>query len=151
MLKKCIKCESLKEESEFHFRNKKDKVRRNTCKDCRNENRRILRNQPLNKYKSYRYDALRRGLKFKLSFSEFKSFEGKSCHYCGDELDSICLDRIDNDLGYFKENIVSCCYKCNSIKHIYDREEFLRHIEKIFIYQQKVKYGKQKNLSQGTG
>lgn len=145
MLKKCTKCQNQKNETEFHFRNKKQGTLRAVCKDCRNELIRISKNLPERKYKSYRYDAARRGLKFNLSFSEFKSFDGKPCYYCGNKEDSICLDRIDNDLGYFYDNVVSCCHKCNSIKHVYDIEEFLEHIKKIYIHQQKVNYGKQKN------
>lgn len=142
LFKKCTQCKNAKEEKDFPYYNKKTGARRNVCRECRNEQKRLSKGLPKNKYRIYKYEASRRGLAFNLSFSEFKSFEGKPCFYCGDELDSICLDRIDNDLGYFIENTVSCCYKCNSIKHVYDIEDFLKHIEKIFMYQQKVRYGK---------
>lgn len=145
--KKCASCGKDRNINDFHFRDKKAGLRKASCKICRNEKQRQYRSIPERKYKEYKYEASRRGLKFELSFAEFKGFENQPCHYCGDELDSICLDRIDNDLGYFINNVVSCCFKCNSIKHVYDIDDFLEHVEKIFIYQQKVKNGKQESSS----
>lgn len=145
LFKKCTSCNKERKLSDFHIRNKKTGSLHSQCKLCRNEKRRELRIIPKNKYREYKYEASRRGLKFELSYKEFKSFKGKPCHYCGDELDSICLDRIDNDLGYFINNVVSCCFKCNSIKHVYDIDDFLEHVEKIFMYQQKVRDGKQES------
>ena len=68
-----------------------------------------------------------------LTYEEFvKLTEIKNCHYCGDDIiwhkhtktngqdvkgaRSYKLDRMDNDRGYHKDNVVVCCWKCNSGK-----------------------------------
>lgn len=40
---------------------------------------------------------------------ERKGFEGEKHYYQG-------IDRIENSLGYTKENCIPCCIKCNKIK-----------------------------------
>lgn len=44
------------------------------------------------------------------------------------------IDRIDNNLGYTKDNCVSCCYMCNSFKSDFAINDFLNHVKKIFIH-----------------
>lgn len=38
---------------------------------------------------------------------------GKPCAYCGDTKEEIGCDRIDNQLGHTKANVVPCCRTCN--------------------------------------
>jgi hypothetical protein len=77
-----------------------------------------------------------------LTFNEFKDIiENKNCHYCESEImyhkhtrnwgkmnsRAHQLDRKNNDLGYTKENVVTCCWECNRLKS--DRftyEEFIQ-------------------------
>jgi len=51
------------------------------------------------------------------------------CRYCGDTLldeTGIGLDRLNNDRGYFIDNVVPCCRACNSVRWIkYTYEEML--------------------------
>mgnify|MGYP001564791745 CR=1 FL=1 len=42
------------------------------------------------------------------------------------------IDRIDSSRGYFIDNVVSCCHKCNLAKSTLSREQFLEHIIKIY-------------------
>lgn len=37
------------------------------------------------------------------------------CYYCGG-VSVFSIDRKDNDIGYTKDNVVACCYSCNSLK-----------------------------------
>lgn len=54
------------------------------------------------------------------------------CFYCGDKFDELNgLDRINNDYGYCKENVVSCCSSCNMIKGSYNIEYFIEKVNKI--------------------
>jgi len=91
-----------------------------------------------NELKSHR----RNNTSFKLTFEEFlEIIKEKQCHYCGEDLiyeeysrvwgklnsRAHQLDRKNNDLGYTKENVVTCCWECNRLKS--DRftyEEFLQ-------------------------
>lgn len=54
------------------------------------------------------------------------------CFYCGDKFDELNgLDRIDNDYGYCKENVVACCSSCNMIKGSYNIEYFIEKVNQI--------------------
>jgi len=94
---------------------------------------------------AYIYNELkshkRKGTSVELTFEEFlETIKKKECHYCGIDLiyeeysrvwgktnsRAHQLDRKDNNLGYTKENVVTCCWECNRLKS--DRftyEEFL--------------------------
>ena len=72
------------------------------------------------------------------------------CFYCGDVDERIFfdspkridfdgyhvkingIDRINSNLGYLKENSVSCCKMCNSMKSDYPQEHFLSHVSYVF-------------------
>ena len=42
------------------------------------------------------------------------------------------LDRIDSNLWYFKDNVVSCCKHCNTAKNTMTKDEFLKWVKKIY-------------------
>jgi hypothetical protein len=110
--------------------------RRNRCSDChqkyRSEN--WSEASPKNLFQSYKKSAKKRGLSFKLTFSEFLSFGGKDCNYCGEEFDRIRLDRIDNSIGYIITNVTPCCFMCNKIKGSQRQDAFMNKIEKIYLH-----------------
>jgi hypothetical protein len=61
--------------------------------------------------------ANRRDIPFKLSLEDFYKLVKQPCYLCrGKTSDSENLDRIDNLKGYNKENVQSCCTKCNIFK-----------------------------------
>ena len=72
-------------------------------------------------YKSYINNALKREYEFTLNFEEFCELVDKECFYCHHNIseETNGIDRIDNSKGYTQENTVSCCEKCNRIKHVY--------------------------------
>ena len=39
----------------------------------------------------------------------------KNCIYCNNNLNIGC-DRIDNNIGHIKTNVVPCCYICNIVR-----------------------------------
>jgi hypothetical protein len=130
--KSCMCCGEEKVLSEFTVERDKRKIKpyiRNKCKSCRN-----IRSD-LSRWRAYEYNSERRGIGFSLTLEQFLVFDGQPCEYCGSELDMIRLDRVNNNLGYFLGNVVSCCAKCNSFKHALKEEEFLEHVNKIYIYQ----------------
>ncbi len=63
-----------------------------------------------------------------LTYEEFYSLcEIPTCHYCDSPTirskykdknwrNAYMIDRKDNDLGYIKDNCVSCCWRCNNLK-----------------------------------
>jgi len=42
------------------------------------------------------------------------------------------IDRVDNSLGYVKENCKSCCFRCNKIKRDMSLEEFEQFLIKAY-------------------
>jgi hypothetical protein len=82
-------------------------------------------------FSEYRSSAKSRGLAFSLSEAEFAAMWGKPCFYCGASLAKIGLDRLSSAIGYIRGNIVSCCRKCNYMKHTMEAEDFISHCGQI--------------------
>jgi hypothetical protein len=131
--KKCKKCGHIKDEKEFYQRGANK--RRADCSTCFKQYKRILNSKPELRYKEYRRSAKRRNIDFRLTLAEFRTYSDSPCRYCGSKVHPISLDRIDNDIGYIRDNVDSCCHRCNSLKHVFDEKEFLDHITAIYVYQ----------------
>ena len=64
-------------------------------------------------------------IKFDLSFEEFSKFANQPCHYCSEIVNPVGLDRVDNDIDYERDNIVSCCQICNFMKRSMHKNMFI--------------------------
>jgi hypothetical protein len=131
----------------------------NTSKSCgcrgkskliKQNKERINKTTPLSVLKQvisgYNGDAKRRGYIFKLTEEECLGLFKQNCHYCGDGPSNIKsyfkdknikaqymgIDRIDNTKGYYINNVVPCCRKCNRAKDIMSYDDFKNHITKIY-------------------
>lgn len=95
---------------------------------------------------SYTSRAKLKKLDFELNDTEFEILISDECHYCG-YLPSLDfnrkntpaevfngIDRKDNNIGYIKENCVSCCSVCNYFKRGINYNSFLNLIDKINTY-----------------
>jgi len=108
-------------------------------------------------YNQYKFGAKKRGINFKLTLEEFEKFIYKECAYCGtisgnkrrvdnENLGWNGIDRFNNDIGYTKENCITCCGVCNKMKSNLDIHNFIEHIQKIIrnnnykIKEKKLKY-----------
>lgn len=71
-------------------------------------------NQSVNNAKS-------RGILWELTLEEFSQLIKNNCDYCNDPLPTASsgLDRKNNDLSYTLQNVVPCCYRCNTMKGKY--------------------------------
>lgn len=83
------------------------------------------------RYNLYLNSAKGRGIEFRLSIEQFKQFWQKPCHYCKDKIETIGLDRVDNDKGYLINNVVSCCVTCNWMKRNLSKDIFIDHCRKV--------------------
>jgi hypothetical protein len=96
---------------------------------------------------SYKRGAKDRGLCFELSVEDFKKLTKGDCFYCGSypntEKESFSIkknylyngiDRLNNNLGYTKENSVSCCGRCNIMKMEMSIEDFKNQVSRIYNY-----------------
>lgn len=95
-------------------------------------------------YSSYKHSSKSRNITFNLSFDKFKKLISSSCHYCSSppssQYKNKCynltyngIDRIDNNIGYENNNVVTCCWFCNKMKHNMTHEDFVNRV--IMIYE----------------
>ena len=93
--------------------------------------RKVERLTPRGVFNQYKYRSKGLNRPFTLTLEEFSSFWQKPCHYCGDKLETIGLDRIDSSQGYFLDNVVPCCCACNRMKLDMTTSEFISRCIKI--------------------
>jgi hypothetical protein len=86
------------------------------------------------KYSTYKKNAKRRNLEWDLTPTQFEEYWQKPCTYCGDEVETIGVDRMDSSKGYTVENTTPCCRTCNTIKMALTTEEFMSKITQIHKY-----------------
>lgn len=96
---------------------------------------------------SYKAAANNRGLCFELTRDDMHDITQQDCIYCGRKPLSIShakgksdngrymyngIDRVDNDIGYVRENCVACCGRCNVAKASMSLEEFKNWISLVY-------------------
>lgn len=88
------------------------------CKKCSEKRKREKKpwDSLRGRYNRIKSGAKIRGIPFSLSIEDIESFWQAECYYCGKKIETLGVDRIDFRKGYSKENIISCCKSCNSIK-----------------------------------
>ena len=97
-------------------------------------------------YRGYAVSAKRRKRSFPISKEEFRLITKQNCYYCGTKPEkrrvsstaikkgvngAYCgngIDRVDNNKGYEKTNLVPCCSSCNFMKLKHSQDEFLAHV-----------------------
>ncbi len=93
----------------------------------------------------YRTKCKRKKWEFDLTEEEFNELIIKDCFYCGSGPSNISnknsiygsfeyngIDRINNDKGYTKQNIVTSCKNCNLAKRKLSTKEFFNMIKMIY-------------------
>lgn len=151
MEKVCSKCKIPKNIKEFNKNRSKNDGLNSYCKLCHrqfvknydktNEKRKKYKakkqrdysKNPEYKFKKTIKDSIRRKRKFNLTFEEYMTFWQKPCSYCNNQIDTIGLDRVDNNKGYQLDNIVSCCSNCNYGKNNKTKEEYFNHCKQVVI------------------
>ena len=96
--------------------------------------------------RSIKKSAKIRNLEFMLSDAEAIELMKKPCFWCGVYLGNKGsqtrtingnpgyngLDRIDNNKGYIKDNVVPCCGRCNKARHTQSMSEFLLMCKAVY-------------------
>lgn len=102
-------------------------------------------------YNTIKSNSVKRNHNFNLTKSFFESIISQNCHYCNDKPTQPSnnviktrghineplfyyhgIDRLDSNLGYEEGNVVTCCSKCNYMKHTLTFNDFLSQIKKIY-------------------
>jgi hypothetical protein len=116
---------------------------RSRCRDCSREYQRdyLTRRKatgwrlkwttPQQLHREYRRGARVRGLSFKLTVQDLESFWRRPCAYCGEAIETVGLDRVDNTRGYELGNVVPCCHTCNLWKGTRTVAEFRERATRI--------------------
>lgn len=89
------------------------------------------------RYLDYKKGAVARGLEFNLSKEYFSMFWNSQCYYCGSDIETIGIDRINNELGYVENNCVSCCETCNRAKLDLNFEDWISYLNQIVNFHEK--------------
>jgi hypothetical protein len=108
---------------------------RENNKEKSKETQRNYYQSPKGKYGSYKNGAKERNINFDLTFNDFIGYWQLPCNYCGNDIVTIGIDRIDSSIGYEKNNIVPCCEKCNRMKMDNSKEDFLNQCFRILKFQ----------------
>lgn len=95
----------------------------------------------------YNLGSKTRNLEFSLTDEQCKELFGNNCYYCGAEptnspqtgphsrsLDYKYngIDRVNNDLGYRTDNVVTCCWDCNRMKLQMTQSQFYDKVKAIY-------------------
>lgn len=96
-------------------------------------------------YKTYKERANLKNLSFKLDKNTFKNLITQNCYYCNSLPSNRSghhqnngyfmyngLDRINNNIGYELNNLLSCCKRCNIAKNNQDLKTFIEWIKKLY-------------------
>nr|UDO47762.1 hypothetical protein [Pandoravirus massiliensis] len=72
-------------------------------------------------------EAARRGIHMGLDAAHALALMERPCVYCGREPTARAsgLDRVDNDVGYRRANVVACCWDCNRMKGTASARDFV--------------------------
>jgi hypothetical protein len=121
MTRTCVMCEN-----DFVSHHSATKI----CKVCWPLESRTTQS-PMLRYAYYQENAARRDIEFNISHQEFYVHWQKPCSYCGAEIETIGLDRIDSAQGYSPENITPCCSRCNEMKMAETKDGWIAQMKKI--------------------
>jgi hypothetical protein len=96
-------------------------------------------------YKGYKLNATKRNLSFDLTKEDFLNITQQDCFYCGIKpfhkktaknaygyFVYNGVDRLDNSIGYTKENCVPCCKPCNASKNSITKEMVFKLYHRLF-------------------
>lgn len=124
--------ERLKQKAEYYQENREEIIRKNTKHKKEHPEADKRYNRTLKgRYRDYKRGAKARGHEFKLTIEDFSKMWDTNCYYCGDLIDGIGIDRVDNNIGYLVGNVVPCCPVCNKMKLTLRSNDFTAQCIKI--------------------
>ena len=103
----CIKCgEDYSLTSDYWYKNRVLKSGfQYVCIKCTSIFMKEYNQSIRGRYSHYKVRAKQDRKEFKLSLNDFKEFWQKPCYYCGSDIKTIGLDRLNNHIGYIKSNL----------------------------------------------
>jgi hypothetical protein len=91
-------------------------------------------------YQIYSKNSNKKNTEFSLTFDDFQAITNNKCFYCDESNPRGFqgIDRIDQTVGYIRENCVPCCKMCNYMKGSLHKNVFLERVEHILTYQGRI-------------
>ena len=131
--KRCYKCKKILSIGSFSKDASRKDGLNNKCKECDKKWQDEYDKTPDRRFSVYKRDSKKgkRNYEFSLTKKQFMSFWGKKCYYCGERINGVGIDRVDNNIGYEIDNCVPCCGKCNRMKMSMICSEFIDKCKKI--------------------
>ena len=133
---RCRSCASKRKKSDEEIQKIREGVERYYNKKHNNKIKEIYtKNSKINNYKpttisrisrecKYRDKKYNENTRFDFTIKELEEFLSSGCYYCQDK-ENIGLDRIDNEQGHCKKNVIPCCSLCNMTRgNRFSVEEF---------------------------
>jgi len=140
----CEKCEQKKPLNDFPLlRSKKGQTgiggRKAYCKECERsyarERSKIPHIRLKNMWNSYKHADIRKFGNLSRQFIRYKTFlalQHEPCHYCGERVEFMGIDRIDSGKPHTEENCVPCCWRCNQMKRAMGVRNPTAHSDWVF-------------------
>jgi len=131
-MRQCSRCYSNKDVSEFYIDKSRPRGYVSRCKTCYKEMHREYRKHPTKCFSEYKSNAKRRGIEWRLSKEEFIGWLWQApCYFCGANIETIGIDRMNNEPYYDITNAIPCCFTCNAMKSGKPLRLFLEQCQKI--------------------
>ncbi len=91
------------------------------------------------KYYRFLSESKNRNINNEISEDIYNLTISQPCTYCKNNFVDGCrgIDRINSEIGYIIGNIIPCCYTCNLMKNILDKNDFFKHLKRIYDYKVK--------------
>lgn len=110
------RCKNIYTTKEILFGKEKNKKRKISCSKSMSEQQ--IKNKASKMISAYRIKDIKNfKIDFKLDVEWFtNNILNSKCYYCEDS-ENIGCDRIDNSKPHYKENVLPCCYICNTARN----------------------------------
>lgn len=118
----CSRCKKLWPIEDFPWiRKKENPIRGSLCKHCINAKAVVSSRSLHYRWRKAKSRAIRFGIEWSITEDLYIELMKYHCQYCEGHLNTTGsgLDRVQPKLGYFFDNVVTCCKRCNAVKSDY--------------------------------
>ncbi len=129
-MRTCTHCGEAKPEQGFYWDKSQGRFC-SWCRECMAVTSRARKHTPEYRWAYCKKAAERRGLIFELTVENFREDWNAPCAYCGERIDGVGYDRVDNTEGYVVSNSLPCCSTCNGMKSDQGLLDFIERCHKI--------------------
>jgi len=97
------------------------------------EEKKAYQKLPKCRLATYKFNAKKNKREWSLTDNEFYELLKQPCYYTG-RTDEMGVDRVNNSIGYTKENSVPCCASINYMKRAMSKDEFFQLCKEVVIH-----------------